>query len=65
MVKVKSRAKVITIVPAQDAYGNISLVKPVFKVITIEPPENTLSVCALKRFRGRRRLWVGAFWIEI
>jgi len=36
MVKVKSRAKVITIVPAQDDYGNISIVKPGGKVITIE-----------------------------
>jgi hypothetical protein len=37
MVKVKPSAKVITIVPAQDAYGNISIVKPGAKVITIEP----------------------------
>jgi hypothetical protein len=36
MVKVKPGAKVITIMPAQDAYGNISIVKPGGKVITIE-----------------------------
>jgi hypothetical protein len=44
MVKVKPGAKVITIVPAQDAYGNISIVKPSAKVITIEPSAGALSV---------------------
>ena len=44
MVKVKPGAKVITIVPAQDVYGNISIVKPVFKIITIQPPAEALSV---------------------
>jgi len=37
MIKVKPGAKVMTSVPAQDAYGNISIVKPGAKVITIEP----------------------------
>jgi len=36
MVKVKPGAKVITIVPAQDAYGNIFIVKLGAKVMTIE-----------------------------
>jgi hypothetical protein len=44
MVKVKPGAKVITIVPAQDAYGNISIVKPGSKVITIEPSADALSM---------------------
>ena len=36
MVKVKPGAKVITIVPAQDAYGNIFIVKLGAKVMIIE-----------------------------
>ena len=56
MVKVKAGAKVITIVPAQDAYGNISIVKPGGKVITIEPSADALSMeevdkLVLERFR--------------
>ena len=44
MARVKRVAKVITIVSAQEAYGNISIVKPGAKVITIEPSADALSV---------------------
>jgi hypothetical protein len=52
MVKVKPGAKVITIVPAQDAYGNISIVKPGAKVITIEPFWNRILL-SRKEFSSR------------
>jgi hypothetical protein len=44
MVKVKPGAMVITIVSAQDVYGDISIVKPDAKVITIELAQNALSI---------------------
>jgi len=45
MVKVKPGAKVITIVPAQDIYGNMSIVKPGGKVIIMES-----AILLFKRF---------------
>jgi len=44
MVKVKPGAKVITIEPARDDYGNISIVKLGAKVISIEPSTDGLSM---------------------